>query len=77
MRSEASPSELAKNRTTLVIAHRLSTIMGADEIITINHGRAVERGTHDELLEKAESTLITIKCSLVVHQTSQGGKIEP
>ena len=44
--------ELAKNRTTLVIAHRLSTIMGADEIITINHGQAVERGTHKELLEK-------------------------
>lgn len=49
---QESLSELAKNRTTLVIAHRLSTIMGADEIITINHGRAVERGTHDELLEK-------------------------
>ena len=49
---QESLSELAKNRTTLVIAHRLSTIMGADEIITINQGRAVERGTHDELLEK-------------------------
>ena len=49
---QESLSELAKNRTTLVIAHRLSTIMGADEIITIDHGRAVERGTHDELLEK-------------------------
>ena len=49
---QESLSELAKNRTTLVIAHRLSTIMGADEIVTIDHGRAVERGTHDELLEK-------------------------
>lgn len=49
---QESLSELAKNRTTLVIAHRLSTIMGADEIITIDHGRAVERGTHNELLEK-------------------------
>jgi len=49
---QESLSELAKNRTTLVIAHRLSTIMGADEIITINQGRAVERGTHNELLEK-------------------------
>ena len=49
---QESLSELAKNRTTLVIAHRLSTIMGADEIITIDRGRAVERGTHNELLEK-------------------------
>ena len=41
---------LAHGRTTLVIAHRLSTIRDADEIITIEDGRAVERGTHDELL---------------------------
>ena len=49
---QESLSELAKNRTTLVIAHRLSTIMGADEIITIEGGRAVECGTHEELLKK-------------------------
>lgn len=49
---QESLSELAKNRTTLIIAHRLSTIMGADEIITIEGGRAVERGTHEELLAK-------------------------
>ncbi len=42
--------ELAKGRTTLVIAHRLSTIRGADEIATVEGGRIVERGTHEELL---------------------------
>jgi ATP-binding cassette subfamily B protein len=41
---------VAKNRTTLVIAHRLSTIVGADEIIVLEAGRIVERGTHQQLL---------------------------
>jgi ATP-binding cassette subfamily B protein len=41
---------VAKNRTTLVIAHRLSTIVGADEILVLDHGNIVERGTHRELL---------------------------
>jgi ABC-type transport system involved in Fe-S cluster assembly fused permease/ATPase subunit len=41
---------VSKNRTTLVIAHRLSTIVGADEILVLDHGAIVERGTHGELL---------------------------
>ncbi len=43
---------VSRGRTTLVIAHRLSTVIGADEIIVIDKGLIVERGTHYELLEK-------------------------
>ncbi|MFT4719344.1 MAG: ABC-type transport system involved in Fe-S cluster assembly fused permease/ATPase subunit [Candidatus Azotimanducaceae bacterium] len=42
--------EVAKNRTTLVIAHRLSTIVNADEILVMEQGRIIERGTHNELV---------------------------
>jgi len=42
---------IARSRTTLVIAHRLSTVVHADQILVMDHGRIVERGTHAELLE--------------------------
>ncbi|MFF8636772.1 ABC transporter ATP-binding protein [Streptomyces pilosus] len=43
---------LSADRTTITIAHRLSTVRGADQIVVLDSGRAVERGTHGELLER-------------------------
>ena len=39
-----------EGRTSFVIAHRLSTIRDADQLLVVNEGRLIERGTHDELL---------------------------
>ena len=43
---------LMKGRTTFVIAHRLSTVMNSDCIMVLDHGRIIERGSHQELIEK-------------------------
>jgi len=43
---------LMKGRTVFVIAHRLSTIMNSDCIMVLDHGRIIERGTHEELIDK-------------------------
>ena len=43
---------LMNGRTTFVIAHRLSTIRNSDCIMVLEHGRIIERGTHDQLIEK-------------------------
>jgi ATP-binding cassette, subfamily B, bacterial len=55
-RTEAAVQEaidaLSADRTTVTIAHRLSTVRSADQIVVLDSGRAVERGTHEELLER-------------------------
>ena len=46
--------KITKDRTSIVIAHRLATVQKADQIIVMNEGHIVEKGTHDELLEKQD-----------------------
>ena len=56
-------AELMADRTTIVIAHRLSTIRNSHKIVTLNEGRVMEAGTHDELLAKGG-----LYAQLVAHQ---------
>jgi len=49
---QAELDRIARGHTTLVIAHRLSTVMNADQILVMDHGRIVERGTQRELIER-------------------------
>ena len=49
---QAELERLAEGRTTITIAHRLSTVRDADQIVVLDKGRIVERGTHEELLER-------------------------
>ncbi|MBP3763808.1 MAG: ABC transporter ATP-binding protein [Bacteroidales bacterium] len=49
---QATLAEVLRGRTAIVIAHRLTTIMGADNIVVLDHGRIVEQGRHEELMER-------------------------
>jgi ATP-binding cassette subfamily B protein len=51
-RIQAALARLLSGRTSFVVAHRLSTIRHADQVLVLDHGRVIERGTHTELLSR-------------------------
>lgn len=71
---QAELERIAENRTTLVIAHRLSTVVDADQILVLDGGRIVERGSHRELLER---TGVYARMWALQQQEEAGRAIEP
>ena len=65
---------LMANRTSIVIAHRLSTIVHADQILVLDHGRLIERGSHDELLALDQKYALLCRQSLLESSPQRGAE---
>ena len=60
--------QITKGRTVFVVAHRLSTVRYADRILTLDHGRLVEDGTHDDLVRKGGRYAILHRLQSGIHE---------
>ncbi|MDQ6836251.1 MAG: ABC transporter ATP-binding protein/permease [Actinomycetota bacterium] len=69
---QAELERLAEGRTTLTIAHRLSTIRDADQIVVLDAGRIIERGTHAELLERAGAYAALVSRDVTQQEALEG-----
>jgi len=61
-------AHIAVGRTVLIIAHRLSTVRFADRILTLDHGRLVEDGTHDDLVRKGGRYAVLHRLQSGIHE---------
>jgi ATP-binding cassette, subfamily B, bacterial len=71
---QSALDELARGRTTIAIAHRLSTIREADQILVLDGGRLVERGTHEELVEQGGRYLALLRGAVVDEPAPNGAQ---
>jgi ATP-binding cassette subfamily B multidrug efflux pump len=73
---QAGFKEVMHGRTTFIIAHRISSLKHADEIIVLDHGKIVQRGTHKQLLNQAGPYLETYKIQYSDHPDVSGSSRE-
>ena len=71
----AAIEEKMRERTVILVAHRLSTIRNADRILVLKHGKAVEVGSHSELLEKQGAYSRLWKAQTEIDASTRSGRV--
>lgn len=68
---------MMRDRTSIIVSHRVSAVMGADQIVVLEDGRIVERGTHAELLQRAGAYASLLHRQLLAETLGDGGVLAP